>query len=80
MAACAYNNRYNILLEGNESATRGYWTKNSVSWVREGTIPTERPPLVDEVNINFCGYRVHVVSVTDPYGCILGFLDQVRHF
>jgi CBS-domain-containing membrane protein len=22
----------------------------------------------------------HVVSVTDPYGCILGFLDQSHYF
>jgi hypothetical protein len=28
---------------------------NSVSLVRERTIPTERPLLVDEVNANFCG-------------------------
>jgi hypothetical protein len=27
-------------------------------WVRERTIPTERPPLVGEVIANFCGYRV----------------------
>jgi hypothetical protein len=27
-------------------------------WVRERTIPTERPPLVSEVIANFCGYRV----------------------
>jgi hypothetical protein len=26
-------------------------------WVRERTIPTERPPLVGEVIANFCGYR-----------------------
>jgi hypothetical protein len=29
-----------------------------VAFVRERTIPTERPPLVGEVNANFCGYRV----------------------
>jgi hypothetical protein len=29
-----------------------------VAWVRERTIPTERPPLVDEVSTNFWGYRV----------------------
>jgi hypothetical protein len=33
-------------------------------------MPTERPPLVDEVT----------VSVTDPYGRILGFLDKSRYF
>jgi hypothetical protein len=31
---------------------------NSMVWVRERTIPTERPPLVGEVIANFCGYRV----------------------
>jgi hypothetical protein len=28
---------------------------NSVAYVRERTIPTERPPLVGEVSANFCG-------------------------
>jgi hypothetical protein len=28
---------------------------NSVALVRKRTIPTERPPLVDEVSTNFCG-------------------------
>jgi hypothetical protein len=36
-------------------------------------MPTERPPLVGEVSAN-------VVSVTDPYGRILGFLDRSRYF
>jgi hypothetical protein len=27
--------------------------KNSVVWVRERTIPTERPPLVGEVSVTF---------------------------
>jgi hypothetical protein len=43
--------------------------------VRERTIPTERPPLVGEVIANFC----HVVSVKDPYGRILDFLDRSRY-
>jgi hypothetical protein len=30
-------------------------TLNSVAWVHERTISTERPPLVDEVSSNFCG-------------------------
>jgi hypothetical protein len=46
--------------------------------VRERPIPTERPPLVDEVSVNFL--RIEVVSVTDPYGRILGFLDRSRYF
>jgi hypothetical protein len=29
-----------------------------VVWVRERTIPTERPPLVSEAIANLCGYRV----------------------
>jgi hypothetical protein len=29
--------------------------KNSMVWVRERTIPTERPLLVGEVIVNFCG-------------------------
>jgi hypothetical protein len=29
--------------------------KYSVAWVREQTIPTERLPLVNEVNANFSG-------------------------
>jgi hypothetical protein len=44
-------------------------------------MPTERPPLVGEVIANFFADRVcHVVSVTDPYGRILGFLDRSRYF
>jgi hypothetical protein len=31
---------------------------NSMVWVRERTIPTERPPLVGEVIADFCGQRV----------------------
>jgi hypothetical protein len=29
--------------------------KTSMVWVRERTIPTERPPPVGEVIANFCG-------------------------
>jgi hypothetical protein len=31
---------------------------NSVGWVRERTIPTERLRIVSEISANFCGYRV----------------------
>jgi hypothetical protein len=31
---------------------------NSVALVSKRTLPTERPPLVDEVSANFCGQRV----------------------
>jgi hypothetical protein len=47
---------------------------NSVALVREGTIPTERPPLVGEGNANFCGKRGVAWSVRRiPYGRNLGF-------
>jgi hypothetical protein len=49
-------------------------------WVRERTIPTERPPLVGEVIANFADTGCHVVSVTDPFGRILDFLDRSRYF
>jgi hypothetical protein len=38
---------------------------------------TERPPLVGVVSANFLRIEgCHVVSLTDPYGRILGFLDR----
>jgi hypothetical protein len=43
--------------------------------IRERTIPTEQPPLVGKADRG-----CHVVSVTDPYGRILGFLDRSRYF
>jgi hypothetical protein len=45
--------------------------------VRERTIPTERPPLVGELSAN---RGCHVVSVTDSYCRILGFIDRSRYF
>jgi hypothetical protein len=54
--------------------------KNSMTSVRKRTIPTERPPLVSEVSANILQIEVcHVVSVTNPYGRILGFLDRNRY-
>jgi hypothetical protein len=53
---------------------------NSMVWVRERTIPTERPPLVGEVIAKFADRGWHVVSATDPYGRIHGFLDRSRYF
>jgi hypothetical protein len=51
-------------------------TTNSVALVRERIIPTERLPLVGEVNVNVL--RIEVVAWSahpDPYGSILGFPD-----
>jgi hypothetical protein len=50
---------------------------NSVTEVRERTIPTERPPLVGKA----FAYRVcQMVSATDRHGSILGFLDRSRYY
>jgi hypothetical protein len=44
-------------------------------------MPTERPPLVGEDSAKlFAHTECHVVSVTDPYGRILGFIDWSRYF
>jgi hypothetical protein len=49
--------------------------------VRKRTIKTERPPLVSEVSANFFADRgCHVVSVTNPYGRILGFLNRSLYY
>jgi hypothetical protein len=48
--------------------------------VRERSIPTERLPLVGEVIAKFADRGCHVVSVADPYGCILDFLDRNHYF
>jgi CBS-domain-containing membrane protein len=51
-----------------------------VPLVCEETIPTERSPLVVEVIAKFADRGCHVVSVTDIYGRILGFLNRSRYF
>jgi hypothetical protein len=44
-------------------------------------MPTELLLLVGEVSANFFADRgCHVVSVTDPYRRILGFLDRSGYF
>jgi hypothetical protein len=52
--------------------------------LRKRTIPTERPPLVSEVSANFFFFFLrrgcNVVSVTNPYGRILGFLYLSRYY
>jgi hypothetical protein len=50
---------------------------NSVALVRDRTLSTERPPLAGEVFIpTFVDRACLVVSATDPYGRINGFLDR----
>jgi hypothetical protein len=56
--ACLWNSTY-IQLQYSMLIPKVSLTKlNSVTLVRERTIPTERPPLVGEVIANFCGQRV----------------------
>jgi hypothetical protein len=40
--------------QSNENYQLNQNKQNSVAWVRERTIPIERPPLVGEVSDNFC--------------------------
>jgi hypothetical protein len=37
-------------------------------------------PLVDKVSANSADRVCHVVSVTDPYGRIMSYLDRSRYF
>jgi hypothetical protein len=53
---------------------------NSMVWVRERTIPTERRRFLAKWLPTFADKGCHVVSVTGPYGRILGFLDRIRYF
>ena len=46
------------------------YKKNSVALVRERTIPTERPPPVGEVSVNFCiGYEYSIRFVYSYSEC-----------
>jgi hypothetical protein len=59
------------------------WTKklNSVAWVRERTVPTKNDRrLTAKLMPTFANRKCYVVSLTDPYGHILGFLDRSRYF
>jgi hypothetical protein len=73
------------LLDHDRRLPHPYWfiiyeKKISMVWVRERTKPTERPPLVGEMIAKFEDRGCHVVSVTDLYSRILGFLDSSRYF
>jgi hypothetical protein len=52
---------------------------NSVVWVRERTIPSDRR-LSAKLLQTFADRGCHVVSVMDPYGRILDFQDRSRYF
>jgi hypothetical protein len=52
-----------------------------MAWVRERTIPTPSDwRLSAKLAPTFANSCCHVVSMTDPYGRILGFLDRSRYF
>jgi hypothetical protein len=62
-------------------SARSVYIINSMAWVRERTMQTERRPLVGRSYCLLSAERgCHVVSLTDPYGRILGFLDRSRYF
>jgi hypothetical protein len=54
---------------------------NSVALVCERTIPTWRPPLVDEVSATFLRIEgCRLVSAAHPYVRNVDFLDRIRYF
>jgi hypothetical protein len=52
---------------------------NSVAWVRQRTIPSDRR-LSSKLVPTFVDRGCHLVGVTDPYRSILGFLYRSRYF
>jgi hypothetical protein len=72
-------NRLKSEIPSRNSETSSSNTLNSVAWVRQQTILTERPPLVDEVSAIFCGQRV---PRGQRHGSLplLGFLDRSRYY
>jgi CBS-domain-containing membrane protein len=52
---------------------------NPVAFVRERTVPTERP-LSARLVPTFADRGCHVLSATNPYGRILGFLDRSFYY
>jgi hypothetical protein len=57
-----------------------FQTLNSVAWVRDQTnLPSDRR-LPAKLVPTFADRGCQVVSVTDPYGRMLGFLDRSRYF
>jgi hypothetical protein len=56
-----------------------YDPKKIMARVRERIIPTEQPRLIGDVSAKFADRGCHLVSVTDPYGRIFGFLGRSRY-
>jgi hypothetical protein len=51
-----------------------------MAWVREWTIPTERPALVGEASAKVMRIERATWSAWHPYGHILTFLGRSRYF
>jgi hypothetical protein len=56
------------------------YLKNSMVWVRERIHRPSDRRLSAKWSPTFADRGCHVVSVTNPYGRILGFLDRSRYF
>jgi hypothetical protein len=69
--SCHYTDRFLILFKLKKL--------NSVAWVRERTIPSDCR-LSAKWLPTFADRGCHVVSATDPYGRIVGFLDRSCYF
>jgi hypothetical protein len=78
--SCGIHDRRSVRGGGRFSGTCIETKRNSVAWVGERSILTELPLLVEQLVPTFEDRGCHVVSVTDPYGRILGFLDRSRYF
>jgi hypothetical protein len=69
------------ILDNRRRANLQTYKKNFLARFRERTKPTERPSdrrLSATLMLIFADGGCHVVSVTDPNGLILGFLDRSR--
>jgi hypothetical protein len=51
-----------------------------MAWIRKRTIPPSDRRLSAKLVSTFANKGWHVVSVTDPFGRVLGFLDRSRYF
>jgi hypothetical protein len=80
---CALGKSYGLLVGKPEGrGPLGRPRRRSVdnrSWVRQRTIPSDRR-LSAKLVPTFAYKRCHTVSVKDPYGRILGFLDRNRYY
>jgi hypothetical protein len=83
VTACSMKRRYpSTKLHGGTTKKPIMWSytklnTNSVTWVREQIIPSDRR-LSAKLVPTSADRGCYVASVTDPYGRILGFLDRSK--